>query len=152
MKGNITVVKGLQSEVYVPIAPLPVWAPVETEIKDMQVALITAAGVHRKTDQRYNLAGDHTYREIPGDTDTDELMVTHGGYDNADANSDINCMFPLDRLRELEKEGFVKKTAPTHFGFMGGGGDQKKLKEITAPEIVQTLQDEGVNAVVLTAG
>ena len=31
----------------------------------MRVALATAAGVHLKSDKRFNLAGDTTYREVP---------------------------------------------------------------------------------------
>ena len=80
------------------------------------------------------------------------MMVSHGGYDNADVNKDINCMFPIDRLHELAKEGFIKSVAPVHIGFMGGGGDQTKFTEETGPEIAKRLKDEGVDGVVLTAG
>jgi len=79
-------------------------------------------------------------------------MVSHGGYDNADANRDINCMFPIDRLHEIVKEGFVKAIAPMHYTFMGGGGDQTVFTEKTGPEIAQKLKEEGVDAVVMTAG
>lgn len=147
-----TVVKNLQSEIFVPITPPPVWAPVTKELKDMKIAFATAAGVHLKSDKRFNLAGDFTFRTIPGDVKTEDLMVSHGGYDNADVNKDINCMFPIDRLRELQKEGFIKEIAPTHIGFMGGGGNQEKFKHETGPAIAKILKDEGVDAVVLTAG
>lgn len=149
---SLTVFEGLQSEIYVPITPKPVWAPVTKELKDMTVALATAAGVHLKTDSRFNLAGDTTYRVIPDTATTEELMVSHGGYDNADANRDINCMFPIDRLHELAKEGYIKGVAPKHFGFMGGGGNQEVFTESTGPEIAKQLVEEGVDAVVLTAG
>ncbi|KXZ40288.1 D-proline reductase (dithiol), PrdB protein [Alkalithermobacter thermoalcaliphilus JW-YL-7 = DSM 7308] len=148
----LTVVKGLQSEIFVPITPPPVWTPVTKELKDMTVALATAAGVHLKSDKRFNLAGDFTYRVIPGDAKAEDLMVSHGGYDNADVNKDINCMFPLTRLQELAQEGFIKAVAPENFGFMGGGGDQQKFTEETGPEIARRLKEEGVDAVLLTAG
>ena len=44
---SLTVVKGLQSEIFVPITPPPVWAPVTKELKDMSIALATAAN-HRR--------------------------------------------------------------------------------------------------------
>lgn len=147
-----SVVKGLQSEVFVPITPKPVWAPVEKPLKDMVIALATAAGVHVKTDKRFNLAGDTGFRRIPGDVNSDDLMVSHGGYDNSDVNKDINCMFPIDRLRELAEEGYIKGVAPTHIGFMGGGGNVKVFTEETGPEIAKILKDEGVDAVLMTAG
>jgi D-proline reductase (dithiol) PrdB len=149
---GLDLVKGLQSEIYVPVTPPPVWADVTKELKDMKIAIATAAGVHLKSDKRFNLAGDFTFRKIPGDAPSDELMVSHGGYDNGDVNKDINCMFPIDRLRELVKEGFIKEIAPTHIGFMGGGGNQQKFREETGPTIAQILKDEGVDGVIMTAG
>ena len=149
---DLTIIKGLQSEIFVPITPPPVWTPVTKELKDMKIAIATAAGVHLKSDKRFNLAGDFTYRLIPGDAPTSELMVSHGGYDNGDVNKDVNCMFPLDRLRELAAAGFIKEVAPTHIGFMGGGGNQEKFTNETGPAIAQILKDAGVDAVIMTAG
>ena len=148
----INVVKGLKSEIYVPITPNPVWTPVTKELKDMTIALVTAAGVHTKSDTRFDLAGDFTFRKVFDTTPSSELMVSHGGYDNGDVNKDINSMFPIDRLHELAKEGFIKAVAPVQVGFMGGGGDQDKFKNETGPEIAQLLKDEGVDAVLMTAG
>ena len=98
------VVKGLQSEIFVPITPKSVWAPVTKPLSEMTVALATAAGVHRVDQERFNLAGDFTWRKIPNESTEEELMVTHGGYDNSDVNKDINCMFPITRLKELAAE------------------------------------------------
>ena len=102
---SLTVVKGLQSEIFVPITPPSVWAPVTKELKDMSIALATAAGVHKKSQERFNLAGDFTWRKIENTTPSSDLMVSHGGYDNSDVNKDINCMFPIDRIHELAAEG-----------------------------------------------
>ncbi len=149
---SLTVVKGLQSEIFVPITPNPVWTPVTKELKDMSVALVTAAGVHDKKDKRFNLAGDFSFREVRDTTPSSELMVSHGGYDNGDVNKDINCMFPIDRLHELVKDGVIKAVAPVHIGFMGGGGNQEKFKNETGPKIASILKEEGVDAVLMTAG
>ena len=145
-------IDGLQSEIFVPITPQPVWAPVKKQLKDMTVALVTAAGVHLNKDKPFNLAGDTSYRVVPGTAQDDELMVSHGGYDNTDVNRDINSMFPIDRLRELAKAGFIKAVAPSMYTCMGGGGDVKVFKETTGPEIAKKLLDENVDAVVMTAG
>ncbi len=143
---------GLQSEIYVPITPNAVWADVTKELKDMKVALATAAGVHLKSEERFNFAGDTTYRVIPGSAKSSDLMVSHGGYDNADANKDINCMFPIDRMKELVKNKVIKEFSEVNFGFMGGGGDQTAFTEETGPEIAKKLKDANVDAVLLTAG
>lgn len=149
---DLTTVGGIQSEIYVPITPPAVWTPVTKELKDMSIALATAAGVHRRDQERFNLAGDSSWRKITNDTPSSELMVSHGGYDNSDVNKDINCMFPIDRIHELAAEGFIRACAPVHAGFMGGGGDQEKFKSKTGPEIAEMLRAEDVDAVILTAG
>ena len=149
---SLTIVKGLQSEIFAPITPPSVFTPVTKELKDMKVALATAAGVHMKSDKRFNLAGDFSFREIPGTASASDLMVSHGGYDNGDVNKDVNCMFPIDRLKELKEEGLFAEIAETHIGFMGGGGNQQKFTEETGPQIAQLLKDEGVDAVLMTAG
>ncbi len=55
-------------------------------------------------------------------------------------------------VRELAEEGFIKEISGVNHGFMGGGGDQTKFKEETGPEIARQLHEEGVDAVLLTAG
>lgn len=146
------IVKGLQSEIYVPITPPPVWTPVTKALKDMKVAIASAAGIHLKSQERFNIAGDFSFREIPSASKEDDLMVTHGGYDNGDVNKDINCMFPITRMKELKAEGFIGDVAPVFIGFMGGGGNQEKFKNETGPAVAKVLKNEGVDAVVLTAG
>lgn len=149
---NLTVVKGLQSEIFVPVTPPPVWTPVTKPLSEMTIALATAAGVHLKSDKRFNLAGDFTWRKIPNTAPSSDLMVSHGGYDNSDVNKDINCMFPIDRLHELAAEGFIKAVAPIHIGFMGGGGNIEKFTHETGPAIAEALKAEGVDGVLMTAG
>lgn len=149
---SLTVFEGLQSEIYVPITPKSIFTPVTKHLKEMRIALASACGAHLKSDKRFNLAGDTSFRVIPDETPTSDLMISHGGYDNSDANKDINCMFPLDRLHDLVKEGFIKETAPYHYGFMGGGGDQTAFHDITGPEIARQLKAEDVDGVILTAG
>ena len=149
---NLTVVKGLQSEIFVPVTPPPVWTPVTKPLSEMTIALATAACVHLKSDKRFNLAGDFTWRKIPNTAPSSDLMVSHGGYDNSDVNKDINCMFPIDRLHELAAEGFIKAVAPIHIGFMGGGGNIEKFTHETGPAIAEALKEEGVDGVLMTAG
>ena len=141
----------LQSEIYVPDVPPPIWAEPSKPLRDSVVALVTAAGVHLKHQSPFILAGDFTFREIPGDIEAEQLMVTHGGYDNADVNKDINCMFPIDRLRELHTEGFIGGISPVMIGFMGGGGNQEKFRQETGPQIAALLKDKGVDIALLTA-
>ncbi|MGJ0908698.1 D-proline reductase (dithiol) protein PrdB [Clostridium botulinum] len=149
---NLTTAKGMKSEVYAPVTPPPVWAPLTKALKDCKVGFATAGGIHIKTQEPFKTAGDFTYRIIPSDTPSSELMVTHGGFDNSDINKDVNAMLPIDRLHELAKEGFIGSVSPALIGFMGGGGNVQKFREETGPAIAKIFKDEGVDIVLLTGG
>jgi len=149
---KLTTAQGLQSEIFVPVTPEPVWTPLTKPLSECKIAFITAGGIHQKNQKPFNTAGDYTYREIPSSIATSELMVTHGGFDNSDINKDVNAMFPLDRLHELVEEGYIGSLATTMFGFMGGGGNVEKFKQETGPEIARRLKAEGVDIVVCTGG
>ena len=148
----LTTAPGMQSEIFAPTTPPPVWTPVTKPLKESMVAFATAGGIHLKAQTPFNAAGDFSIREIPSGTATKDMMVTHGGYDNSDVNKDINAMLPIDRLNELAKEGFIGKVAPTLVGFLGGGGNVEKFRNETAPAIAQILKDAGADRCLLTAG
>jgi D-proline reductase (dithiol) PrdB len=80
-------------------------------------------------------------------------MVTHHHYDHTDADSDINVVFPLDLLRELEADQVIGGLARKHVGYMGYTMQLKAMYEGTAPEIANEI-DKGsrADAVILTGG
>ena len=132
------------------------FTPFDRELARSHVALVTAAGVHPRDQEPFNIAdelGDLTFRVIPPDARSSDLMVTHHHYDHADADEDINVVFPLDVLRDLKEEGFVREVAKKHVGYMGYTMQLKAMYEGTAPEIANEI-DRGSRAdvVVLTGG
>ena len=132
------------------------FTPFDGELSRATVAIVTAGGVHRKDQEPFNIAdelGDLSFRIIADDADTSDLMVTHHHYDHTDADSDVNVVFPLDVLRDLKEEGFVKEVARKHVGYMGYTMQLKAMYEGTAPEIANEI-DRGSRAdvVLLTGG
>jgi D-proline reductase (dithiol) PrdB len=132
------------------------FTPFEGELAKATVAIVTAAGVHHREQEPFNIAdelGDLSFRLIPPDVDSSELMVTHHHYDHADADSDINVVFPVDALRDLKEEGFIRDLARMHVGYMGYTMQLKAMYEGTAPEIANEI-DKGSRAdvVLLTGG
>lgn len=131
------------------------WTPFRKPLSECRVALVTTGGVHRKDQSPFDLLephGDWSYREIPDDTLSTELVASHSHYDTRDANKDINVMFPIDRLHELQQEGFIGSTAPVHFGFMGFIPNPQPLLETTAKEVARKLVEQGTDAVLMTCG
>jgi D-proline reductase (dithiol) PrdB len=128
------------------------YTPVEKPLNQLTVALVSSAGIHRRSDDPFNLEGDERFYVFPGDTPTRDLMVTHSHYDHSDADQDINCVFPLDRLRELAAEGFIKGVSNKHVGFMGFSSKLAVMYEQTAPAIAREVERSQAEAVVLTGG
>lgn len=128
------------------------YTPVDRPLKELTVALVSSAGVHRKTDEPFSLEGDERYVVFPADLQAAELMVTHGHYDHTDADRDINCVFPIDRLRELAAGGFIKAVSDKHVGFMGFTKKLGAMYDQAAPAMAREIERSQADAVVLTAG
>lgn len=132
------------------------FTPFEGDLAKSTIALVTAGGVHLNEQEPFNIAdelGDLGYRVIPEDVDSSQLKVTHHHYDHSDADNDINVVFPIDVLRDLQEEGLIKGVAVKHIGYMGYTMQLKAMYEGTAREIANEI-DKGSRAdiVVLTGG
>ncbi|HEY4707791.1 MAG TPA: glycine/sarcosine/betaine reductase selenoprotein B family protein [Thermodesulfobacteriota bacterium] len=133
------------------------WAPLKKPIKDCRVALVTTAGVHLKTQKPFDMSdplGDPSYRELPSDTPGELYAITHDYYDHTDADRDLNIVFPIDRLKELVKEGLIGSLAENNYGFMGhiDGRHIETLVKKIAPEVAGRLKAQSIDAVLLTPG
>src|SRR6201989_631396 len=125
------------------------------DLSKATAAIVTAGGVHLKEQEPFNIAdelGDLGFRIIPDDAQTSDLMVTHHHYDHADADADINVVFPLDVLRDLKEEGFIREVARKHVGYMGYTMQLKAMYEGTAPEIANEIDRGSRPAVEVAVG
>lgn len=100
---------------------------------------------------RFREKGDPTFRVIPADVDVRELRVAHSYLDTRAAEDDINVVFPLTRLWELEEENFVGSVAAQHFSFTGYLPYPKEI-EPHLNEVINQLKRDQVNVAVLTPG
>ncbi len=131
------------------------WAILSKELRECKIGLVTTAGVHLKSQLPFDMEnkdGDPTWREIPSSVDLEDLMITHNYYDHHDADQDINVVFPVERLRELEADGVIGGIFPRHFSFMGhiAGRHLDTLIRLTGPEVARMLKGDGADAVFLT--
>jgi D-proline reductase (dithiol) PrdB len=131
------------------------WAPLRKPLARATIALLTTAGVHLRSQPPFDMDdpdGDPSFRIIPADAGKDELVITHKYYDHSAADRDINVVLPLDRMREFQAEGRIGRVAPFAYGFMGhvDGRLLRPLREETAPAVARRLQEDGVDAAILT--
>jgi D-proline reductase (dithiol) PrdB len=133
------------------------WSPPAKKLGESRVAMVTTAGVHHTWQTPFDMKdpmGDPTFRELKTDDPERALMITHDYYDHADADGDINVVFPIDRLEEFRNEGLIGEISDTHYSFMGhiDGPHLPTLVSETGPEVARRLREQGVDVVLLTPG
>ena len=138
------------------------------KLSESRVCLISLAGIYRKGQRpfstspgmipsnlrsmRFKDRGDWSFREIPLEAESVELGIAHAHYDHSEAQEDINCVFPLMRLLELEVEGFVRECADTHYSLMGYVPEVDLIAATAANEMIPLLKQRGIDAAVISGG
>jgi D-proline reductase (dithiol) PrdB len=131
----------------------------ESELKkavdEARVALVTTAGVHLREDEPFDTKshhGDPSFRAIPPDASHPDLMVSDTHFNSEGAENDINCLFPIERLRKLADRGQVGALATSYYGFMGFNPDPDPHLLQSADEVAELLADDDVDLVVMSPG
>lgn len=131
------------------IDPVP-RATLKRPLREARVALVTTGGLVPEGQPDFDESvkgGDFSYRVIPGDVDVRTLGESHRSesFDHRGVEQDRNLAFPIDRLRELVREGEVGEVAPRHLSYMGSITAPGRLTKFTAPEGVAKLVEDGVD-------
>ncbi len=105
------------------------------------MVLIASGGVYRVGDIGFTHKDDLTHREVPIETPTDELRITHFAYDQTSAKADPNAVFPIDALRTMQAAGEIGSLADVALTFMGGIYSQRRLHETLVPALVDRVRD-----------
>jgi D-proline reductase (dithiol) PrdB len=69
--------------------------------------------------------------------------------DPSHAEQDLNCLFPLQRLQELEKSGRIGRMSPRHYSIMGYILNPQRLLQETVPALIRNLKEDMADVVVL---
>jgi D-proline reductase (dithiol) PrdB len=80
---------------------------------------------------------------------SEEVELTHSGYDIGRAARDPDVVFPLALLRELASEGLIGELAPRAFSFMGYIPDTAPLLSETGPAVARELVADAADLVLL---
>lgn len=122
------------------------------KVSEAKGVVISTGGIFVKGHQPFNDnfgIGDPSYREIPSDMAANMLAHYHEHYDHTNAIKDINCVFPIERMRELQAGGLIGSLGETFYSFMGYLTVPYPLKNITAPEVAKKLLRENVDFAIL---
>jgi len=127
----------------------PPWQPLKKPLRQCRVALSASGGIYQVGQLAFHYKDDDSYRAIPKDVKIRDLRTAHFAYDQTDARQDPNCVFPIDPLRRMEKEGLIGELAPFQYTFMGGIYSSRKVRENLAPAITEELVKHKVDALLL---
>ncbi|HYL60290.1 MAG TPA: glycine/sarcosine/betaine reductase selenoprotein B family protein [Candidatus Acidoferrales bacterium] len=130
-------------------APL---TPLKKPLNRCRVAMLTSGGVSHLNTSPFNPQARNDLRldALDENTAPQLLVINDDYYDHSDADRDINCIFPIERLRELAAEGKIGEVAAHHYsGFMGRIYTRSAVINEAAPALARRLAEEGVDAFVL---
>jgi D-proline reductase (dithiol) PrdB len=137
------------------------WRPFDTfsplnrlrvPLAEARVAFVSTSGAHLPDQQPFDLesaAGDPSFREIPTSTPLDDIVLTHRGYNTRHTSQDKNAVLPLDHLRAAVDVGRIGSLATSVYSTMGFVADVEPLMRDSATAIARSLQDDGVDLVLL---
>ncbi|MBT5109504.1 MAG: hypothetical protein HOM25_12545 [Rhodospirillaceae bacterium] len=127
------------------------WTPLAKPLSDCTVALLVSGGISHCAAAPFDpdARNDHRVDAIDPGEATDQYQIHDSYYDHADADRDLNCIFPVDRLRELADAGEIGAVAKRHWsGFMGRTYNRSKVRDESAPALVEELKADGVDLLV----
>jgi D-proline reductase (dithiol) PrdB len=123
------------------------WTPLRKSLSDSTVVLISTGGVYLRSDRPFNPNSDPSFRVIPKGAQPADLAISHQAYDRTDARRDINLVFPIERLRELEAEQVIGRLAEDHYCFGLMGRAEPLMPAIK--EVARRISESGVDLALL---
>ncbi|MCI0573199.1 MAG: glycine/betaine/sarcosine/D-proline family reductase selenoprotein B [Myxococcaceae bacterium] len=127
------------------------FTPFRKRLEESTFCLVTTAAVRHRADTPFQLEGDSTFRVIRSESTTADLTYDDAHYDHGCVEKDLNCVFPIDRMTELAREGRIGGLTENHFSF-GFSQALRELREKTIPGMVREVDRTRPDAVLLTGG
>lgn len=138
------------------------WTSFRSPIKQARFTIITSAGIYLKDsqspfdlqrEQKEPTWGDPSLRIIPSSTKPEALAISHLHINPKTILTDINVVFPLQRMAQLAEQGIISGLTQHCFSVMGYQGfppNTTTWREQTAPQIIEILQQEEAHGALLT--
>lgn len=128
------------------------WAKFDKSLKESKVAVISTGGLYVKGDKPFQIENredvDESFREIPLKIEPDQLEIGHEHYEKRYVKKDINTVFPIERLKELEDSGFIGELSNYNFSITGYIPEPDQIYA-TGKEIALNLSKLDVDAVLI---
>jgi D-proline reductase (dithiol) PrdB len=138
----------------VPPTPLPEFnpprlTPLSVPLEQATVGIVTMCGAYFPDQERLGETEDTSYRVLPRDRPTRDVLIAHRTPIRVFAEADPNVAYPRDRLLELESEGTIGHLADAAISMVGSITRYEELALETAPRVVTDLTSMGANLVLV---
>jgi D-proline reductase (dithiol) PrdB len=127
------------------------FTPFRRKLEESLVCLVSTAGVRAKSDTPFVVEGDTSFRRIDSSLSAADLAVDDTHYDHGCIDKDVNCVFPVDRLASLAREGRISGVTAQHYS-MGFSQALRDLRDTTVPQLARAVAEARPDAVLLTGG
>lgn len=128
------------------------FTPLTKPLAECRVSMLTSGGISHHTRPAFNPIAKNDLRvdDLEFDVLPSDLEINDDYYDTRDAKKDMNVIFPIERLRELARDGVIGSVAPRLWsGFMGRIYKRGEVMERTAPALARELKKDQVDLLVL---
>ena len=118
-------------------------------LSETKVALVTSASLHHEDDDDF-APSDTGYRVL--ERDRRDIVVGHWSpnFDASGVSADLNVVFPIDRLEELENQGVIGSVSDVHIAVAGNQFDLSGIRLDGGPAAASLLNKHEVDVVLLT--
>ena len=141
-------VKALTADLDTPVFDSPAFTT-PPALADATVALVTTASLHHP-DQDDFAPADTGYRVLDGLRRDYVTGHWSPNFDMIGFATDMNVVFPLDRLDELAERGVIGRVSRWHLAYAGNQFDLSGVRLDSGPAGGKWLKEQGVDVVLLT--
>ena len=126
--------------------------PARRALPMLNLALVSSAGGYVDGTEQFDVnasGGDTSFREIPIEVRTPDILFSARGYDPQSVHRDINAQVPIARLLEFADNGIIGQLNPAWWSFCGFITDASRLVEKLLPGIIERIKRYEVQAALL---
>ena len=125
------------------------WTPLAKPLAECTLMMLASAGVRLEHEPPFQPANDLTFRLIDAAADAASLAPSHPAPIRRAGEADVNVVFPVERLRDLQAEGLFRALTPHHVSILGAIKKFRELHYEMAPAIAQRAREEGADLLLL---
>ncbi|MHA1113193.1 MAG: glycine/sarcosine/betaine reductase selenoprotein B family protein [Alphaproteobacteria bacterium] len=127
------------------------FVPLAKPLAECRVSMLCSGGISLKSAPAWNPDARNDLRldAIPSDSPSTGFQVHDNYYNDENVMADLNCLYPIDRLREFAADGTIGEVAPRLWsGFMGRTYIRRQVRDEAGPAFAAELKKDGVDLLV----